>query len=79
MATIKKKSAPQKKRQQKKVSPKSEVIIMPKVVEPVWRPIDFKKVKTINDVKLILEHMSLGCWDNAPAYYLLKKFLKDDE
>lgn len=73
MATAKKRKTPQPKKRLSKLE-----VIKP-VPEPRWRPIDFQKVKTINDVKTILEHMSLGCWDNAPAYELLAKYLKDDE
>ena len=42
--------------------------------EPVWYPIDWEKVKTLEDVKVILENMGLGCYDNAPAYETLKKY-----
>ena len=38
------------------------------------RRIDWEKVKTLEDVKVILENMGLGCYDNAPAYETLKKF-----
>lgn len=40
-----------------------------------WRPIDWQKVKTLEDVKVILENMGLGCHENAPAYNILKKYI----
>jgi hypothetical protein len=48
------------------------------VEQPKWFGIDWDKVKTVSDVKVILEHMGLGCFDNAPAYETLKKYLKND-
>lgn len=44
-------------------------------VSPQWYPIDWQKVKTIEDIKVILENMGLGCYENAPAYNVLKKFV----
>ena len=44
-------------------------------VSPQWHPIDWQKVKTIEDIKVILENMGLGCYENAPAYNVLKKFI----
>ena len=42
---------------------------------PMWYPIDWETVKTIEDIKAILEHMGLGCSTDAPAYEKLKKYL----
>lgn len=44
-------------------------------ISPQWYPIDWQKVKTIEDIKVILENMGLGCHENAPAYNVLKKFI----
>jgi len=46
--------------------------------QPKWFAIDWDKVKTVSDVKVILENMGLGCFENAPAYDALKKYLKND-
>lgn len=66
------------KRTTKKASKKEETIeanvIRMEKSEPVWYPIDWEKVKTLEDVKVILENMGLGCYDNAPAYETLKKY-----
>lgn len=44
---------------------------------PKWYPIDWDKVKTLEDAKIILKNMGLGCQDNAPNYEELKKYLSD--
>ena len=41
----------------------------------MWYPIDWQTVKTVDDIKAILEHMGLGCSTDAPAYDNLKKYL----
>jgi len=72
MATVKK---PSTKRSTKKAEPiEANVINMGQTKEPIWYPIDWEKVKTLEDVKVILENMGLGCYDNAPAYEVLKKY-----
>ena len=68
MATVKKKAS------KKPETIEANVINMGQTKEPIWYPIDWEKVKTIEDVKVILENMGLGCYDNAPAYETLKKF-----
>ena len=45
--------------------------------EPKWYPIDWNKVKTLEDAKIILKNMGLGCQDTAPNYEELKKYLSD--
>lgn len=45
--------------------------------QPKWYPIDWNKVKTVEDIKIILANMGLGCQDNAPNYESLKKYLSD--
>lgn len=42
-----------------------------------WFPIDWNKVKSVNDVKVILSNMGLGCRQSAPGYEILKKYLSD--
>jgi hypothetical protein len=72
MATTKKTAT---KRSSKKVETiEANVINMGQTKEPIWYPIDWEKVKTLEDVKVILENMGLGCYDNAPAYEVLKKY-----
>jgi hypothetical protein len=63
---------------------RSQVVAMPlptPVVQvtrqPQWFPIDWDKVKNIEDIKVILKNMGLGCQDNAPNYQELKKYLSD--
>ena len=46
--------------------------------QPKWFAVDWNKVKSVSDVKAILENMGLGCFENAPAYDTLKKYLKND-
>jgi hypothetical protein len=45
--------------------------------QPQWFPIDWNKVETLEDIKVILKNMGLGCQDNAPNYQELKKYLSD--
>ncbi len=45
--------------------------------EDFWYPVDWNKVKNINDIKIILANMGLGCKANAPNYNDLKKYLSD--
>ena len=45
--------------------------------QPNWYPIDWNKVVSIDDVKIILSNMGLGCTENAPNYNELKKYLSD--
>jgi hypothetical protein len=40
-----------------------------------WFPIDWNKVKTLEDIKVIMKNMGLGCSIDAPAYETLKRFL----
>lgn len=63
---------------------RTQVVAMPLTTPPVqvntqpqWYPIDWDKVKTLQDVKVILKNMGLGCQDNAPNYQELKQFLSD--
>lgn len=72
MATTKKTTT--KRASKKPETIEANVINLGQTREPIWYPIDWEKVKTIEDVKLILENMGLGCYDNAPAYETLKKF-----
>ena len=71
MATAKK---PTKRASKKDEIIEANVINMGQTKEPIWYPIDWEKVKTLGDVKVILENMGLGCYDNAPAYEVLKKY-----
>ena len=72
MATAKK--AATKKASKTQNTLEANIINMGQTKEPIWYPIDWEKVKTIEDIKVILENMGLGCYDNAPAYETLKKF-----
>jgi hypothetical protein len=45
--------------------------------QPNWYPIDWNKVTTIQDIKIIISNMGLGCAENAPNYNELKKYLSD--
>ena len=55
MATTRKKST------KKEMTIEAEVINLGQTKEAIWYPIDWEKVKTLEDVKLILENMGLGC------------------
>jgi hypothetical protein len=74
MATIKK-IATKKASETQNTLEETNIINMGQIKEPVWYPIDWEKVKTIEDIKVILENMGLGCYDNAPAYEVLKKYV----
>lgn len=52
----------------------------PKLVsinEPLFFPIDWDKVENLEDIKLILSNMGLGCYNTAPNYSVLFKYLSD--
>lgn len=56
----------------------SKPLPTPPVVEvrdPKWIPIDWDKVQTIEDIKIIMANMGLGCHENSPNFEQLKKFL----
>ena len=63
------------------------VVVTPQVTPPVeesfvlqeavWYPIDFNKVKTLDDIKLILSKMHLGVMSNVPDFEELKTILSD--
>lgn len=46
--------------------------------QPKWRPIDWNKVTTMKDMKVILSNMGLGCSEDAPAFVELEKYLRND-
>lgn len=78
MATVKKLPTTSKKKSSKQVE--AIAVKLPEAqaqtnVAPSWYPIDWETVKTIDDIKAILEHMGLGCSTDAPAYDKLKKYL----
>lgn len=53
-------------------------VIKMKVAEVRWHPIDWDKIESIEDIKNILKHMSLGCYNNADAFDELKKYLSEE-
>jgi hypothetical protein len=63
------------KPRKKRVEPK--VISMQSMQEPLWFPIDWDKVETLEDMKFIIKNMGLGCSNQAPSYAELKKYLSD--
>jgi hypothetical protein len=63
------------KPRKKRVEPK--VVTMQSVQEPLWFPIDWDKVETLEDMKFIIKNMGLGCSNQAPSYAELKKYLSD--
>ena len=56
----KKKMATTKKSRVIKIDSKNLVAEQPK-----WFAVDWNKVKSVSDVKAILENMGLGCFENA--------------
>jgi hypothetical protein len=77
MATVKKLPTTNKK---KSKDVEAVAIKLPEATQkpdqgPSWYPIDWETVKTVEDIKAILEHMGLGCSTDAPAYDKLKKYL----
>jgi hypothetical protein len=56
-------------------SPISDFTIVNQTQEAKWFPIDWNKVKTLDDIKVIMKNMGLGCSVDAPAYETLKRFL----
>jgi len=63
------------KPRKKKVEPK--VVNIQSMQEPLWFPIDWDKVETLEDMKFIIKNMGLGCSNQAPSYNELKKYLSD--
>ena len=58
---------PRKKRSEPKV------VNIQSMQEPLWFPIDWNKVETLEDMKFIIKNMGLGCSNQAPSYNELKK------
>lgn len=54
-------------------------VVPDRAPEREWIPIDWNKVKTINDLKLIVSNMGLGCYTDSPNYEQLKKYLAPHE
>lgn len=63
------------KPRKKRVEPK--VVNIQSMQEPLWFPIDWDKVETLEDMKFIIKNMGLGCSNQAPSYNELKKYLSD--
>lgn len=74
MAVIKKQ--PPKKNKTKVLSIDSN---NPVAQVPKWYPIDWDKVTTIKDLKVIMANMGLGCSEDAPAYIQLEKYLRKND
>lgn len=47
------------------------------IQNPVLREIDFEKVKTLEDMKVILAEVRLTMFDGTPTADRLRRFLKD--
>lgn len=58
------------------VARKTEPKLM-QISEPLFFPIDWNKVESLEDIKLILSNMGLGCYNTAPNYSTLFKYLSD--
>ena len=56
-------------------SPFVDFNILDQVQETKWFPIDWNKVNTLDDIKVIMANMGLGCSTDAPSYETLKRFL----
>jgi hypothetical protein len=56
-------------------SPFADFSIINQTQEAKWFPIDWNKVKTLDDIKVIMANMGLGCSTDAPSYETLKRFL----
>lgn len=41
----------------------------------MWYPVDWDKVKTLSDMKIIFSNMGLGCATNSSNYNEVKKYL----
>jgi hypothetical protein len=61
----------------KRKKPESKIVNIQAVQEPLWFPIDWDTVNTLEDLKLIVKNMGLGCSNQAPNYNELKKYLSD--
>ena len=68
---------PRKKKDQSKARIVKIDAQNPPPPQDMWFPINWDKVKNINDVKVILKNMGLGCMSSAPGYEELKKYLSD--
>ena len=49
------------------------------IAQAKWYPIDWDKVTTIKDLKVIMANMGLGCSEDAPAYVQLEKYLRKND
>ena len=47
--------------------------------QPKWFAVDWNKVTTIKDLKVIMANMGLGCSEDAPAYVQLEKYLRKND
>jgi hypothetical protein len=56
-------------------SPLADFTIVNQTEEAKWFPIDWNKVNTLDDIKVIMANMGLGCSTDAPSYETLKRFL----
>ena len=67
------------KPRKKKAAPAAKIIKvdMSNSQPDLFFPVDWNKVKTLNDFKAIMSNMGLGCRISAPNYQDLKKYLSD--
>lgn len=70
------------KPRKKKSSPSARIVKIDmseasKTLPDLFFPVDWNKVKNLNDIKAILSNMGLGCRTSAPNYNDLKKYLSD--
>lgn len=75
MATAKKPTKTKKTATEEAPQLEAQILKFDGPQQPMWYPIDWDTVQTVDDIKAILEHMGLGCSTDAPAYEKLKKYL----
>jgi hypothetical protein len=61
----------------KRKKAESKIVNIQAVQEPLWFPIDWDTVNTLEDIKVLIKNMGLGCSNQAPNYNELKKYLSD--
>lgn len=78
MATSKKKNSTAKVIEIPLATPQVTPPVDPLVLQGAeWYPIDYNKVKTIEDIKLILSKMNLGVMSDVPDFEDLKRIISD--
>jgi hypothetical protein len=61
----------------KRKKSESKIVNIQAVQEPLWFPVNWDTINTLEDLKVLIKNMGLGCSNQAPNYNELKKYLLD--